>query len=708
MVTLNRILYGGTLLLLSSCTSPKQQVFQAETAIQAVNPFIGTDAHGHTYPGATYPFGAVQLSPDTRTMGWDASSGYHYSDSTLLGFSHTHLSGTGCSDLADILFKPFSGANSGSPLPFSHKDEKASPGYYSVFLQKENILTELTATLHCGVHRYTYRPGATQKLLIDLEHSLDKEIIQRGFLKQTGDNEISGMRCSDGWIKGQNIYFVARFSKNIAHRDTLTGNDLQVVLSFGNQESDKLECYVGISAVSCEKARENLLAECSNHSFDALCQTTQDVWKKKLSCIEIYDSNQDNIRKFYTALYHTLIVPNQISDVNEEKTYSTLSLWDTFRTWNPLMALIDTTLVNNMIQSMLRTYDKTGELPVWPLWDGETYCMIGYHSVSVIADAYSKGIRGFDTEKALQAMKASAEKERKGSTLFNTLGYIPADESNESVSCQLEYCYDSWCIAQFARATGHMDDYRTYLQRSQNYKHIFNKETRFFMPKLRNGQWAPLPNLYTTNAAYTEATPWQYRFFVPHDPDGLIRLFGGPSSLTAALDNLFAAPPTIDPEIPDISGYIGQYVHGNEPSHGIAYLYDYAGQPWKTQQWTRRILNEMYGTAPDGICGNEDCGQMSAWFIMTALGFYPACPGNNEYVLTAPLFEKAVMHLANGNLLTITANASPQNCYIRGVSFNGTPLKGTRITYNLIKQGGTLQFELSNQPSHSSNQNQKQ
>lgn len=714
------IIYGG-MILLSSCSAKVQNAFES------VDPFIGTAAHGHTYPGATLPFGAVQLSPDTRTMGWDASSGYHYSDSTIIGFSHTHLSGTGCSDLADILFRPVSGDNIWNPLAFSHKDEKATPGYYSVFLKEENILSELTATMHCGVHRYTYKSDVPEKLVIDLKHSLDNEGIQRAMISQIGMNEISGMRCSDGWIKGQNTYFVARFSKKIdhavfykddvatiiGHEEKLEGTDLKVLLTFDKKDDSPLVCKVGISSVSCDNALENLNAETKDLSFDDLRDKSEQVWKTKLACIEVSGQNKDDITKFYTALYHTMIVPNEINDVNGQyakrdnttgqlavgqKTYSTLSLWDTFRTWNPLMTLIDTTLVSNMIQSMLRTYDETGELPVWPLCNGETYCMIGYHSVSVITDAYLKGIRGFDAEKALKAMKESATKDRKGSRYFNELGFIPSDKSDESVSCLLEYCYDDWCIAQFAKAIGHEDDYNIYIKRSQNYKNIFDKATRFFRAKLSNGDWESPFDAYKINSAYTEATPWQYRFFVPHDVNGLIQLFGGTSAFETALDSIFVVPPTVDPEIPDISGSIGQYVHGNEPSHGIAYLYNYIGQSWKTQHWTRQLLNEMYKVTPDGICGNEDCGQMSAWFIMTSMGFYPECPGSNEYVLTSPLFEKTVMTLSNGNKLTITANDPQKNIYISEVYFNGKMLDTTFITNDQIINGGTLKFVLTPYP----------
>ncbi len=696
---------GAGILLIASCSNSQQNV------CGFVDPMIGTDAHGHTYPGATMPFGAVQLSPDTRTLGWDASSGYHYSDSTLLGFSHTHLSGTGCSDLADILIRPVTDGTFNQPIYFSHRDETAAPGYYSVNLKREGVLAELIATTHCGIHRYTYRKGLNNQLLIDLKHSLDNEPIERAMVRWNGGDEISGMRCSDGWIKGQNIYFDVKFSKplskvvlynngkaqNLSIGQTINGTDLKLLVSFDSAQEEPLVCKVGLSGESCEAAQQNLSVETSNYTFDELHNRNTLDWQNCLNAIQIEDDNNDNLTKFYTALYHSCIVPNQINDANQPKEYSTLSLWDTFRTWNPLMLLIHPDLTSDIINSMLKRYDERGELPVWPLCKGETYCMIGYHAVSVIADAYQKGMRSFDAEKALKAMKASAETDRKGSRFFNTLGYIPCDKTNESVSCALEYSYDSWCIAQMAKALGHQDDYNIYMKRAQNYKKLFDPSIRFFRPLQSDGKWLTPFDTYQTSAAFTEATPWQYRFFAPHDMDGLISLYDGKDNMVAALDSMFKVKPTIDPELPDISGYIGQYVHGNEPSHGIVYLYNYLGQPWKTQYWTRRLLDEMYKTTPDGLCGNEDCGQMSAWLVMSSLGLYPECPGSNLYSLTTPLFKKATVRLGNHKNLIIEANNPEKNRYIAAVYWNGKKI-GLSIDYQQIIEGGTLRFELTSSP----------
>jgi len=715
---INNFLYV-CVILLSSCSLPNERY------CKNVNPFIGTASHGHTYPGATTPFGTVQLSPDTRTEGWDASSGYHYSDSTIIGFSHTHLSGTGCSDLADILFRPVSGENLWSPMTFSHEYEKASPGYYSVRLNNESILAEMTATTHCGIHRYTFQKNAVEKLIIDLKHSLDNERIDCSQIFQSKKNEIRGMRTTNGWVDGQSIYFVAKFSKKIEQvdfynekliinpMDTVNGNNLKAVVLFDLADNSPLVCKVGISSIGYDNALDNLVKETDNFSFNDIRFKSESLWENKLSVIQVTSSDKSKLRTFYTALYHTFIVPNELNDANGEyprhngkidqlpsgkKEYSTLSIWDTFRTWSPLMTLVDTTVISNVIQSMLRIYDDTGELPIWPLSNGETRCMIGYHSVSIITDAYMKGIRGFDLEKALQAMKRSADINEKGAEYFNKLGYIPSDLSGESVSCSLEYCYDNWCIAEFARAIGHLDDYELYIKRSMNYKNLFNNSIKFFCPKLSNGEWISSLDPSKLYSDFTEATPWQYRFSVPHDVKGLVNLFGGNDSFISALDDIFTATPTVDPDLPDISGTIGQYVQGNEPSHGIAFLYNYVGQSWKAQKWVREILNVMYNDQPDGLCGNEDCGQMSAWYVMASLGLYPECPGSNEFILSSPLFEKSVIQLSNGKKLIITANNPIENIYIKNVYFNGKEINSTFINYDQLVQGGELKFILSKEP----------
>lgn len=723
---LKEIIYAAlAFFVCSSCSSGKQ------SPVDYVDPFIGTGFHGHTYPGATVPLGAVQLSPDTRAGNWDACAGYHYDDATLKGFSHTHLSGTGCIDLGDILFRPttqkldLAAENIYQPAAFSHKDEKASAGYYSVLLKDEGIKAELTATTHVGIHRYTFPSGKEASVIIDLAHLLDNEYIYEATLEQTAANEIAGMRKTRGWTDNQYVYFVAQFSKPfkavefvqdkkmISAETKLTGTDLQALLSFDDSDSEPVVAKVGLSIVSEENARENLEAEVADFNFDAVRTAARSAWKQALSAITVEGGNTDDLKNFYTAMYHAMVVPNVVSDVNGEyrrhdmqigqlpkgeKQYSTFSIWDTFRAWNPLMTLIDTTLVNNMVNSYLNIYDASGELPIWPLSAGETGTMIGYHSVSVIADAYLKGIRGFDAEKALNAMIVSSEKNKKGADYYIKYGFIPSNIKKESISCLLEFAYDDWCIARMAQAMGKEDVYQKYIERSQNYINVFDGSTKFFRPKRMDGNWETPFNPVEIGRAYTEATAWQYRFFVPHDVYGMVQLFGGKEEFVAALDSIFTVESEVDGDLVDITGLIGQYVHGNEPSHHIAYLYDYVGQPWKTQEMTRRLLHEMYQPTPEGVIGNEDCGQMSAWYILSSLGLYSVCPGSNEFTLTSPLFEKAVVTLAGGKTLTILANNPKKNIYISKVELNGKQIDTNFITYEQLMEGGELCFTLSDKP----------
>lgn len=700
---IKELITGSLLSLLVAC-SPRPT-----TPYNYVNPFVGTGFHGHTYPGATAPFGGVQLSPDTRQGNWDACSGYHYSDSTLMGFSHTHLSGTGCIDLGDILIRP----SVNTPLPFSHADEKAAPGYYSVELKSEGVTAELTATPHVGVHRYTYPKSKDSKLVIDLEHSLDNDPIRSLELRQTADNELTGMRCSGGWVENQYVFFVAQFSQPVASIEQ-DGNK-QAVLTFDTSSGAPLVCKVGISIVSAENALQNLRAETDSagFDFDAICLATRSQWEKELNAIRVEGGTEAETANFYTAMYHSKIIPNLASDVNGEyrrhdmqtatlpagrRQYSTFSTWDTFRGWHPLMTLLDTALVGNMVLSLLDMYDASGELPLWPLSAGETGTMIGYHSASIIADAYMKGIRSFDAEHALEAMKVSAEKNKKGADYYVKQGFIPSNIKKESVSCLLEFAYDDWCIAQMAKALGHTDDYNTFIARSQNFINVFDGSTRFFRGKRQDGNWEAPFNPVAIGRSYTEATAWQYRFFAPHDVNGLVQLFGGREHFTAELDSLFSITAEVEGDLVDVTGLIGQYAHGNEPSHHMAYLYSYVGEPWKTQEWTRRLLHEMYQPTPEGIVGNEDCGQMSAWYILSSLGFYSVCPGSNQFVLTSPIFPKATMALGNGKTLTVTANNPAKNAYISKVTLNGNELNTCYITYDQLMAGGTLDFTLTATP----------
>lgn len=710
--------------LLAACTSQK------ENPVDFIDPFIGTGFHGHTYPGATVPFGAVQLSPDTRAGNWDTCAGYHYDDSTITGFSHTHLSGTGCIDLGDLLIRPttqsidLSKKTICTPTVFRHEDEKAEAGYYAVLLHEEGIRAELTATAHTGVHRYTFPKESTPTVIVDLKHSLDNEHIYESSLQVVNPHEITGMRNTRGWSDNQRIYFVIQCSQPfekatlVSNQKALKGKeaegtDLQALLKFKDRTSEPIVMKVGLSIVSVENARENLQAEVEGFDFDAVKQAAYHTWNDAVSAIKVEGGTEEQKTNFYTALYHSMVVPNVVSDVNgqyrrHDQTigqlpqgtvqYSTFSLWDTFRAWNPMMTLIDTTLVTNMIHSFLHIYDASGELPLWPLSAGETGTMIGYHSASVIADAYMKGIRGFDAEKALEALVVSSEKNQKGADYYISKGFIPSNIKKESISCLLEFAYDDWCIAQLAQALGKQEIYDTYIRRSQQFLNVFDGATRFFRPKRMDGNWETPFNPNEVGRAYTEATAWQYRFFVPHDVNGMVQLFGGKEAFTSALDDIFHTDAQVDGDLVDITGLIGQYAHGNEPSHHIAYLYNYIGQPWKTQAMTRRLLDEMYAPTPEGIVGNEDCGQMSAWYILSSLGLYAVCPGSNEFTFTTPLFEKATLQLANGKTLTITANHPEKNLYIDKVELNGKEIETNFVTYEQLMGGGELHFSLTDQP----------
>ena len=688
--------------------------------VDYVNPFIGTGFHGHTYPGATTPFGMVQLSPDTRAGNWDACAGYHYSDTTIDGFSHTHLSGTGCADLADILFHPTTreivihdGECVLQPYFFSHDDERASCGYYAVTLPDVNIGVELTAAPRTGVHRYTFAGKGPRRVIVDLLHTVTEEKIDLCELRRTAPYELAGMRRTQGWVPDQYVFFAARFSEPFADVQLL--GDKQAVLTFA-PDVRTLTIAVGLSSVSVENARMNSLAEVPELDFDAVHARAVGQWRKALGDIVVEGGSRDEMTNFYTAQYHTKLTPNLMSDVNGEyrrhdqtvarmpegeSYYSTFSLWDTFRAWNPLQTLVDTALVNDMIRSMLDMYDSTGELPIWPLASGETGTMIGYHAVSVIADAYLKGIRGYDADKALEAMIRSSNINKKGSDYYTVQGYIPSNIKRESVSCTLEYAYDDWAIARMAQAMGRDDVFGEYARRALNYVNVFDGSTCFFRGRQSDGNWSAPFEEFATGRDYTEATPWHYRFFVPHDVNGLIQLFGSREAFIREMDRLFTLESDeMQLDVSDVTGLMGQYAHGNEPSHHMAYLYNYVGQPWKTQELTRRLLHEMYAPTPEGIIGNEDCGQMSAWYVFSSLGFYPVCPGSNEFALTAPQFPKAVVRLANGRTLTVTADNPRRSVYIASVTLDGKPIDRNYITYDELMQGGELHFALRPRPDY--------
>jgi predicted alpha-1,2-mannosidase len=709
-------------------------VFREAPGLAAlVDPFIGTGGHGHTYPGATLPFGMVQLSPDTRLTGWDGCSGYHYSDSVIYGFSHTHLSGTGASDYGDILFMPTTGpvilergdtddTSSGYASRFRHERETASPGLYGVLLDDYGILVELTATKRVGLHRYIYPASDSSNVIIDLTHR--DRVIESG-IRFVNDRELEGYRRSSAWAKDQRLYFVARFSKSFRSfglseggelrrgaRDA-SGTEIKAFVSYGTESGEEVTVEVALSAVSCEGARRNLEAESPDGDFDRARCAAHDEWNRALGRIRIDGGTGEQRTVFYTALYHAMLAPNLFMDIDgaylgrdlEVHTaegfdyYTVFSLWDTYRAEHPLFTIIERDRTVDFIETFLAQYEQGGLLPVWELAANETYCMIGYHAVPVIADAYIKGIRDYDARAALEAMTASAMADHFGLDHYRELGYIPSEGEGESVSKTLEYAYDDWCIAQVAGDLGLEDDYLYFIQRAQSYRNIYDPSTGFMRARFNGGWYEPF-DPYEVNFNYTEANAWQYTFYVPQDVEGLIDLMGGRESLDRRLDSLFAASMELTGRgQPDITGLIGQYAHGNEPSQHMAYLYSYTGRPWKTQERVREIMDGLYGAGPDGLCGNEDCGQMSAWYVLSALGFYPVTPGSDIYVIGTPLFPRTEIDLGGGKSFVIEAGGvSSVDIYIRSAMLNGIPYTKSYLRHADIIRGGTLIFEMGPEP----------
>ncbi len=703
-----------------------------EDLAKYVNPFIGTGGHGHTYPGASLPFGMVQLSPDTRLEGWDGCSGYHYSDDVVYGFSHTHLSGTGVPDYADILFMPTTGEvklNNGRDDPdkgyasrFSHKNEKATPGYYETFLDDYEIKVELTATKRAGFHKYTFPTGEESNIIIDLKH---RDKVVDSWFRVVSNTEVEGFRRSTAWADDQYIYFVAKFSKpfkkyGIAKDDKLTkhkeleGENIKAFLTFDTKENEDVLVKVGISAVNGEGAWDNLEKEIPGWNFEKVKSEARNEWNRELNRIVVKGGTEDQKTVFYSALYHVFLVPNLFMDVDGDYRgrdlkvhtakgfdyYTVFSLWDTFRGEHPLFTITERKRTVDFIKTMLAQYDDGGRLPVWELAGNETQCMIGYHSIPVIVDAYMKGIRDFDVEKAYEAMKHSAGLDLYGLRAYKEYGYIPAEDESESVSKTLEYAYDDWCIAQMAKSLGKEDDYKLFIQRAQSYKNIFDPAVGFMRAKM-NGRWFSPFDPREVNFNFTEANSWQYSFFVPQDVSGLIKLMGGKKAFEDKLDSLFStSSETTGRQQSDITGLIGQYAHGNEPSHHMAYLYDYVGKPWKTQEKVREIMDRFYTNEPAGLCGNEDCGQMSAWYILSAMGFYPVTPGSNIYAVGTPLFPEVTINMENGKHFTIRANnVSKKNIYILSAEMNGKPYKKCYLTNDNIVNGGELVFDMGDKPS---------
>ena len=765
-----------SLLLIAYCVP---LIAQTKDFTRWVNPFIGTGGHGHTFPGATMPFGMVQLSPDTRIDNWDGSSGYHYSDDIIYGFSHTHLSGTGIPDGCDILFMPTADvdvrfapwkvdAKRGDrdygtfyASTFSHSDETAEPGYYSVKIDDRKLLVELTSTKRVGFHRYTFPKSNNAAIHINL---LWRDEKLGADLKLIDNRRIEGFRHSTSWAKDQKVFFVAEFSKPFGGAggggDYDTGPN-GATLEFNTKPSEQILVKVAISYVSIEGARKNLEAELPGWDFDKVRADAKAAWNKELSKIEVSGGTPDQTTTFYTALYHTMIHPNVFNDVdgqykghdgkihqlpwnadapvrNERGArksltnevdksgrgrprsdhYTVFSLWDTFRATHPLYTIIDQKRTVDFINTFIRIYEQGGRLPVWELWGEETDTMIGYHAVSVIADAMAKSIKGFDYEKAYAAAKHSAELDHYGLAAYKRRGYISGEDDNESVSKTLEYAYNDWCLMSMAsilfnqrslgsgKNTGNdpylrklSDEMDHYRRRAGNFENLFDPETRFFRPK-RNGSFIKPFAPQEVTFHFTEGNSWQYSFFVPHDVERLMELMGGDKQFIAKLDELFTTEAKLSGrEQPDITGLMGQYAHGNEPSHHIAYLYNYAGAAWKTQHRVRRILDEFYKPTPDGLIGNEDCGQMSAWYVLSASGFYPVLPGDKRYDLGTPIFKQVVFNLESGKKFIVRApNASKTNFYINSATWNGERQSAPYITQDQIMAGGVLQLDMVSKP----------
>jgi predicted alpha-1,2-mannosidase len=696
--------------------------------VRLVDPFIGTGGHGHTFPGPTAPFGMVQLGPDTRLSGWDGCSAYHHGDAYVYGFSHTHLSGTGCSDYGDVLFVPgakripwANGADGKTPgYRQRYHDEEAHAGSYGVTLG-DGTRVRLTTTPRVGIHEYTWPQGGGH-LLIDLRH---RDALLDSDLEFVGDTEIRGFRRSRAWSGDQRVYFVARFSKPFRGESSKGPGDAAVKLrrdgkvvagavSFDTRPGEPLVVTVGLSAVDLDGAARNLEAEAPDFDFDRYLAAAEAAWEKQLAKIDVEGGTRAQRRTFYTALYHTAMAPNLFSDVDGRyrgtdlkihqaegwTQYTVFSLWDTFRAEHPLFTITERARTRDFLRTFLAQFRDGGSLPIWELAGWYTGCMIGYHAIPVIADAWAKGIRDFDTEKMLQAMLHSATKDGRGLPSYRRNGYVRADDAGQSVSCTLEYAYDDWCIARMAKAWGHPDVAATYFQRAQSWKNVFDPRTHFMRPK-RDGRFLEPFDPSEVNQHYTEANSFQYSLFVPQDLDGLTRALGGADALDAWLDRLFTwSSKTSGRNQADISGMIGQYAHGNEPSHNLAYLYVFAGRPWKTQERVRQILDTLYGDGPDGYCGNEDCGQMSAWYVLSALGFYPVTPGTTQYVIGTPLFEKATIHLENGKSFTIRApGASSTNRYVQSATLDGAPHPRPVLEHARILAGGELVLRMGPKPS---------
>lgn len=713
-----------------ACTPAPQEKVE-EDLIGYTNPMIGTDFTGNTYPGAQVPFGMVQLSPDNGLPGWDRISGYYYPDSTIAGFSHTHLSGTGAGDLYDISFMPVTNPYKTGAEPlgiyssFSHNDESASAGYYRVLLKDYNINVELTATERCGIQRYTF-PEAESSIFLNLKKAMNWDFTADSHIEVVDSCTIRGYRHSWGWSPKQYIYFQTRFSRpfDAFQLDTtaITTKDKGRIgtaaiarFDFKTKQNEEILVTTALSGTSMEAAARNLEAEVPKDDFDFYMKQAQENWTKELAKIEVTSDDADKKTIFYTAMYHAMLAPTIYSDVDGSyfgpdgqvhqaegwTNYSTFSLWDTYRASHPLFTYLQPERVSDMIQCFLHFYEQNGALPLWNLYGWETDMMIGYHAVPVIVDAYLKGIGDFDPVKALEACVTTANRDDYRSIgFYKEKGYVASDHENWSMSKTMEYAYDDYCIARMAEAMGEKEIADEFYRRSQNYRNVFNPETSFMQPRDSKGNFIPNydPEAYIEDIC--ESNGWQYYWSVAHDIDGLIELTGGEARFAERLDSMFTYETTDKSKLPIFStGMIGQYAHGNEPGHHVIYLYNRVKQPWKTQQYAAQVMHTLYKNTPDGICGNEDCGQMSSWYVFSAMGFYPVDPISGQYEIGSPIFPEVKMYLANGKTFVVRAeNVSDENIYIQSVTVNGQPYNKSYITHEMIMQGDTIHFVMGNKP----------
>ncbi|MDR3141677.1 MAG: GH92 family glycosyl hydrolase [Tannerellaceae bacterium] len=720
----------------SSCVKEEKAETALENLTQYVDPYIGTGDHGHVFMGANVPFGLVQLGPSNIPQAWDWCSGYHISDSTIIGFSHMHLNGTGIGDLGDINFMPAIGEanlsrgsaaddySTGKFSLFDRKTEKAKAGYYGVHLDRYNIDVELTATKRVGFHKYTFPASNEAKVIIDLENGQAWDMPVEGYIVQENDTVVSGYRYSRGWANDQRVFFTAVFSKPMKNfvvsekNEIKEGASLTAARTYGQalfdmNDKETLYAKVALSPVSIENAKLNMQAELPGWDFEQTIADADKAWNEELNKISIGANDSKVKRTFYTALYHTMIAPSEFCDVNNDyygadkqmhkngafKNYTTFSLWDTYRAAHPLMTIIHPEKMGDIINTMLTICQEQGKLPVWHLTGCETNCMVGNPGISVVADAILKGYGGFDKEQAFEAMQNSAMLDERGLKYLKEYGYIPYDKESEGLSKCMEYAIADWSIAQVAKQMGKTEAYDYFMDRSKSYKRYFDKETQFVRGLSSEGTFRapfnPFESIHGGND-YTEGNAWQYTWLVPHDIEGLIDLFGSKERFIEKLDSLFIVEGSLGEHAsPDISGLIGQYAHGNEPSHHIIYMYPYVGQPWKAADKVREVLSVMYNDRPAGLSGNEDVGQMSAWYVLSALGIYQVEPAGGKYVFGSPIIDEAVIRVKDGKTFRIIAhNNSAENKYIQSVKLNGQPYDSYFINFKDIEAGGTLEFEM--------------